>query len=388
MTSILISENTPGEADQIAQKLAGSDDIQVVGYARDGLETAQMAAQLRPDVALIHTGLAGMDGFQACQMAAMATAETACVLLAPPGEDNEDTWRRAMRAGARALLSTEVSADDLLSVVQEVGAVRERKDQREYQLVTDPSKMPVTIAITGAKGGIGKTTIATNMAICLQQKFPGQVVLVDFVGQYGDVPLLLDMRPQGGLGELMLHDEPDADLVQSQLVQHKSGLWILAAPDAAEISQVEANINPAYVAKLISILRSQYRFVVFDAPPLVGSVSSYLFSRCNFVIVVTYLLDLSAIRDTGALIEGLNGSQMPSEHIKLVVNRYSQRNPFSIADLQQTVKHEIDAHIPEDGATVTSAINEGIPVVLKSPGSSVAKAIKNLCDSLVAELPK
>ena len=176
--------------------------------------------------------------------------------------------------------------------------------------------------------------------------------------------------------------------MQSQLVQHKSGLWVLAAPDAAEVSRLEANMNPTYVGRLISILRSQHRFVVFDAPPLVGSVSSYLFSRCTFVIVVTYLLDLSAIRDTGALMESLNGSQMPSERIKLVVNRYSQSNPFSIADLEQTVKHEIDAHIPEDGATVSAAINEGIPVVLKAPGSSVAKAIKNLCDSVVAELPK
>ncbi len=387
MIRVLISENTPGEADEIAHKLASAEDIQIVGYARDGLEAAQMAAQLRPDVALIHTRLAGMDGFQACQMARVTAVETGCVLLAPPDEENEDTWRRAMVAGARGLLSTEASAAHLLSVVQELGAAKQPKDQHEYQLVTDPSKMPVTIAITGAKGGIGKTTLATNLAICLQHQFPGQVVLVDFVGQYGDVPLLLDMRPRVGLGELMLHEELDADLVQSHLTEHSSGLQILAGPNGTDIGRMGTQIDVTSAANLGSILRSEYRFVVFDVPALAGNVSAYLFSRCNFIVVVTYLLDLAAIRDTSTLIESLAQTQMPSDRIKLVVNRRSQRNPFSIADLQQTVNHPIDAQVPEDVVTVTSALNEGIPVVLKSPGSAVAKAIKKLCNSLIAELP-
>jgi len=286
------------------------------------------------------------------------------------------------------LLTAEASAEDLLEAVRQAGALTEHMDGPEYQLVTDPSKMPVTIAVTGAKGGIGKTTIATNLAICLQKEFPGQVVLVDFIGQYGDVPLLLDMHPPGGLGELMLVDELDADMVQSQLAQHSSGLWILAAPNGSDMSRIEPNIRIPYIADLISILRSKYRFVVFDAPPLIGNISSYLFSRCNFVVVVTYLVDLAAIRDTGTLIETLANSRRPTESIKLVVNRRSQRNPFSTADLQQTVKHDIAVEVPEDPTAVTAALNEGIPLTLKAPGSPVAQAIRGLSKDIIAELPK
>jgi len=388
MIRLVISENTPGAADQLAQKLAAADDIQVVGYARDGLEAAQMAAQLRPDVVLIHTTMAGMDGFQACQMATLAAPETGCVLLTPSSDNSQDLWQKAMRAGARGVLPLEAGAEQILATVREVGSAKERKSQHEYQLITDPTKMPVTIAVTGAKGGIGKTTIATNLSVCLQQQFPEQVLLVDFVGQYGDVPLLLDMHVRGGLGELMLHDELDADLVQSHLAQHSSGLWVLAGPNGQDINRLESKTNVPYMATLVSILRNKYRFVVFDLPPLVGSVSPYLFSRCNFIIVVTYLIDLAAILDTGTLIETLTESRIPSERIKLAVNRCSSHNPFSIADLQQTVKHQADANIPEDGPTVTSALNEGIPVVLRAAGSPVAKAIRNLCDQMVAELPK
>lgn len=388
MIKVLISENTPGEADELAGKLANADDVQVVGYARDGLEAAQMAVQLHPDVALIHTELTGMDGFEATQMATTAAPETACILLVPPGEDNEEMWRKAMRAGARGLTPADASPEKLLSTIKEVSSAKDYKDQREYQLITDPDKMPVTIAVTGAKGGIGKTTIATNLSVALQQKFRGQVVLVDFMGQYGDVPLMLDMQPRGGLGELLAYDELDEQIVQSQIAQHSCGLRILAAPQGRDMRHIGTQLDVSHIANLISVLRSSYRFVVFDAPPLVGDLSGYLFSRCTSIVVVTSLMDLSTIRDTGSLIESLTESRMPTERIKLVVNRHSQRNPFSIADLQQTVKHKIEARIPEDEATATASINEGIPLVLKSPRSSVAKAINSLCNSLLAELPK
>lgn len=388
MIRVLLSENTPGAADEIARKLTEADDIKIVGYARDGLEAAQMTAQLNPDAALIYTDMSGTDGFQACRMASLAAPQTGCILIAPPDTNNQETWQKAMNSGARGLLTAEASAEDLLEAVRQAGSLTQHMDEPEYQLVTDPSKMPVTIAVTGAKGGIGKTTIATNLAICLQKEFPSQVVLVDFLGQYGDIPLLLDMHPPGGLGELMLITELDADMVQSQLAQHSSGLWILAAPNGSDMSRIEPNIRIPYIADLISILRSKYRFVVFDAPPLIGNISSYLFSRCNFVVVVTYLVDLAAIRDTGTLIETLANSQRPTESIKLVVNRRSQRNPFSTADLQQTVKHDIAVEVPEDSTAVTSALNEGIPLTLKAPSSPVARAIRGLSKDIIAELPK
>ncbi len=388
MIRVLLSENTPGAADEIARKLAQADDIKVVGYARDGLEAAQMAVQLEPDAALIFTDMSGMDGFQACHMASLAAPKTGYILIAPADSNNQETWQKAMNAGARGLVTTAASADELIAAVRQAGALTTHMAKPEFQLVTDVSKMPVTIAVTGAKGGIGKTTIATNLAICLQKEFPGQVVLVDFLGQYGDVPLFLNMQPAGGLGELMLLEELDADMVRAQLAQHSSGLWVLAAPDGNDMSRIQPNIRVPRIADLISILRSEYRFVVFDAPPLVGDVSWYLLSRCNYVIVVTYLIDLAAIRDTATLIETLINSQRPAESIKLVVNRRSQRNPFSTADLQQTVNHDIAAEIPEDSTAVTSALNEGIPLVLKAPSSPVAHAIRGLTQDIIAELPK
>jgi len=206
---IMITEPQPGSADmlriRLTSELGGSHTgkFEIIGYARDGLEAAQMATQMVPDVILIHESLPGMNGYEACEMISLAAPNVATVLLVDPTRLSQpEVARRALRAGARGVLSADPSTEALLETLHDLIALQERRKQPEYELITDPMKMPVTFAVTGAKGGIGKTTVATNLAVSFARRFPNEVLLVDFYGQYGNVSLMLNLSPDGTIRDL------------------------------------------------------------------------------------------------------------------------------------------------------------------------------------------
>jgi DNA-binding NarL/FixJ family response regulator len=220
MLRVVISEVNPGTAEglrnDLVSHLTGEEQVQVVGYARDGLEAAQLAAQLGPDLLFIDEHMPGIDGFQACQLAAAAAPDTVCIITAD--KDDAVTVEKAMRSGARAAIKRDTPAGQLAELVTKLAELRRVKASEHYAIVTDPAKVPVTVAITAAKGGVGKTTIAANLAVLFAKRFPDQVALVDFYGQFGDVALALDLRPENTIADLIHFGALDADLVENHLL--------------------------------------------------------------------------------------------------------------------------------------------------------------------------
>jgi pilus assembly protein CpaE len=399
-TRIVLTEPQPGAADELQARLTGeaalavqqTSVVEIVGYARDGLEAAQMATQLTPDVILVHEELPGMDGYEACEMMSLAAPNVASVLLVDHSRlGNENVNRRALRAGARAVLALDSPTEVLLETLASLSELTERRQRPEYELITDPMKMPVTIAITGAKGGIGKTTLAANLAVSFARRFHGEVLLVDFYGQYGNVPLMLNLSANGNIGELATFAaELDINIIENHLVQHQdSTLKVLPGfPDLIDsrLPEVTGRDEIAFVADLIGLLRRHYRFVFFDVPPLVGRASAYIFSRCQYILLVSSLFDLNTVRDTATLYQQLTELHIAPEHIKLLVNRSSRGTEFSIKDLEQATGAKVAFELPDDPAAAVASINEGVPCVVSRPGSSLSRSVGQLTEMLVGEL--
>jgi pilus assembly protein CpaE len=142
-----------------------------------------------------------------------------------------------------------------------------------------------------------------------------------------------------------------------------------------------------YIANLLGVLRREFRYLIFDIPPLVHPLSNYVFLRSSYVVVVTALLDLSSIRNTSALLGSMIAAQLPAERIKLVVSRADGQNPFGLQDLEQAARHKVFAQIPNAPEVATTALNSGVPYVLSRPTSAVAKAVEKLAEML-AVAPK
>jgi len=381
---IVVTEAKPGDADVVRAGLTGAE-FEIVGYARDGLEGAQMALRLRPDVLVVHETLPELSGFHVAELVCAATTEVGVVLLAQ--REQEAVLRRAMMAGARDVVALDAPQSRLADVVREVAGLRAVRDGPEFGLVTDPDQMPVSIAITAAKGGVGKTLVAVNLAVLLAQRFRDRVALVDLHGQYGDAALALDIAPHGTIADLCSFDELDPELVQTHLTVHQpSSLRLLAAPLPTPGSDFSpTDIGLPFMASLIGLLRRAYRFVLFDMPPL-WPTSQYIISRCQQLLVVANTFDLATIHNTKSLLHLAGESIGEVQRVKLVANRVGGRTEFGPADLRTATGSEIYHQLPEDLANAAGSLNSGRPLVLEAPNSALAKSLVGLADKMTQEL--
>ncbi len=384
MIQIVITESEPGDAEGLLRVLTDSGQIEIVGFARDGLEAAQMAIQTQPDALIAHAKLPALSGYEVCKLVSLAAPQVACLLLVDY-TSAPSAIAEAMRAGARAVLSLDLSPQELVDTVVAAAQIKEITQTNEYAIVTDPQQMPITIALMSAKGGVGKTTLATNLSTLFAQRFPDSVVLVDMYAQLGDVSVSLNLEPRGSLVSLAAHaDELDTQLVEGALVTHKSTLRVLPGSSTPQLVAWDC-LSVSYIASLLGVLRRNYRFVFCDLPPMLWSSTLYVLARCQHILIVTNLFELTTIRDTASLVRMLmDAGYVSRQAIHLIVNRVSPQDRFEIKDLEETVGMPITFQIPNSVQTTVAAANKGEPFVLTQPNAPISRSLNELADLLLA----
>src|SRR4051812_8627951 len=271
---VLVVDDIPETRDHLTKLLGFEPDIDVVGSASSGHEAVEMAARLRPDVVLMDINMPDMDGIVATEQLSSAVPTAAVVMMSVQGE--ADYLRRSMLAGAREFLVKPFSSDELNASIRQVSA-RERDKLSRMAVMPvaagsnggggprsgEPGESGTVVAVFSPKGGVGRTTVAVNLAVAAANELGKSVVIMDASFQFGDVGVLLNLNPKSkSIADLIPELEAgEPDSLDTFLIKHTAGIHVLLAPPSPETAEM---ITASGVRKIIESLRRNHDLVIVD----------------------------------------------------------------------------------------------------------------------------
>src|SRR5690349_14049416 len=343
-----ISEYRVQESDSAADWLGSpSPDICIIDFDRDRRKAAMAAEN-------IHS----------------AAPDTA--LFAVSSDSQPDLIIQAMRAGCSEYLLKPVGREQLLNAVARVGG------RRRERLQTNKAQV---LAFMGAKGGCGVTSLVTQLGALLASSFSRKTLIVDLHPDFGDAALYLGLtRYRYHFFELVENtDRLDAELLQSFLARHSSGLDLIPAPEGNDMPR---RIQPGAIAQTFDFLKARYDYILVDMAPGLSDENLEMIRHCDQLHVVT-VAEVSALRNAVRHFDYLTRKEIPRERFRVILNRHQKRSLISDSEIEKTIGQRIFWKVPNQYAHVVKAINGGDPIALLS-SSDVTKNLKDMASTLGA----
>ena len=300
---------------------------------------------------------------------------------------NAAALRQSMRAGASDYLEAPGSAEEIERTVTRALTRKAREGSRRRGELPPPVALGTIVTVFGAKGGIGKTTIATNLAISLAQYGNQSVALVDLDTRFGDVAITLDLKSERSIADLVRDlnsiDGIDANTLRDALTRHASGVWVLPAPSRP--SQWR-DLHPDGVKNVIDVLAQTHDFVVVDTPGTFSPFVGVALEVATVILAVT-TPELASIKDTVVTLDLLREHFQDSPaKVRLLLNQVGKETTISAASIENTVGEPVWWAIPHD-AEVTKSTQLGLPVVLRQRNSKAAREFQDMARALSGVLP-
>jgi len=374
---IVIVDDIAETREHLTKLLSFEPDIEVVGAAASGEEAIEVTAKLQPDILLMDINMPGMDGIATTERVSATFPATSIIMMSVQGE--ADYLRRSMLAGAREFLVKPFSSDELTASIRQVH-IREKQKRGRMVVAanagaaaSDPDKKPGKIVTLFApKGGVGRTTLAVNLAVAMAGEQRQTVTLVDGSFQFGDVGVLLNLNPKNKSIIDVVADpgSTDEDLVDTSLINHSTGIKVLLAPPSPEMAEL---ITVDQIRRMMGRLRDTNDFTVVDLWPHFNDVSLALLDMSD-VILTVLTLEITNIKNIRLFLE-VAGQLGYGDRLKLVLNRADSAFGIRVADVENSVGRKIDHQVVSDGRTVVYALNRGVPFVWSNSQAPVSEDI-------------
>lgn len=333
---------------------------------------AQLGGAPAPDVLLLDIR---PDPAQAVALAGRLAQQCPQISVVLVGEQEPETALAALRAGVRDLLAPEAGPAEIKLALESAG--RTAAARATAAAPTSPhGTAGRVVSVVSPKGGVGKTTVAANVAVGLAQRFPNAVVLVDLDIQFGDVASALDLEPEYFLPDTVRGQaRTDSMVLKTVLTRHSTGLYVICAPDSPADADT---VTEADVTRLLQMLAAEFRYVVVDTAPGLSEHTLSALDQTTDLLLLTSM-DVPGVRGMRKELDTLRRLELlPASH-HVVLNFADPKSLLTVPDVEFTIGTEVDVQLPRSKA-VPDSVDQGMPLLQSRRRDPMTKQLQALVD--------
>jgi pilus assembly protein CpaE len=308
-------------------------------------------------------------------------------LLAIGSDFTQELLLEAIQAGVVEVLTKPLDPAHVRTALQRVHRRADRGTRGEG--ASSPGRV---LALVGAKGGVGTTALATNLAVEIHRRTGGRTLLLDLDVEQGETALFLGMEPRFSLLDLLRHFQPTVSGLLAACIDHheESGIDLLAAPAQAQLVQPDEFrlLSAENLRPVLEFLREHYDWIVIDRPRSFHPAFSAILEQADETYLVT-TPDLQALRNITRSLPLLRqaGGKDKKGQIRMIVNRYPVNAPITLQEIEETVGMDVFHALGADFFPLNESIHEGQPLVL-TESSQFASDIRALAELITGGAPE
>lgn len=360
------------------KSLLGNDEIAFIGFAKQGDTALEKVMSLKPNVVLIQCNDDYNSALDLSENIYIKMPGTSIVLI---GDVIElDTVKKAMLAGVRKVLEFPIDRAHLIENIQLAYNV-----EKTRVINTNPSSQNMEskiVTVFGSKGGIGKTTIAVNLAVTLA-KMGKKTAVIDTDLQFGDANVFFDIDSKDTISELSENSQlTDIDVVRRFMMLHYSGVSVLCAPKSPEYAEY---VTAKHIETIINTIRPYFDYIIIDTTPLFNDATMVAIENANLVLLVSGM-DISTIRNTKTTLNILDALKQ-KEKVEIVINRIVDSG-IKLKDIERVLQMEVKNKISFDFKTALTCHNKGVPIVIDAPRSTIALEMMQCAKNIINNTDK
>lgn len=379
---VLVVEVQEEERKLVSDTLSKVDYITLVGEVEELEETNYLIEEYSPNVVLLGVNLK-FDKYALARSLSYEYPDMAIIIMEK--ELKEDTVYKAMFAGAKDVIITPITSAKLVdSIYRSYELVKENKIVHRDKPISPKRKSGRGhfITVFSTKGGVGKTFISINLAASLAKNTDKRICLVDLDLDFGNVALALNIVPRYTILDIVDDIRNiDQDLIESYLIPHESGIKLLPANAKPQINEF---VNAEHIEIILRALQGTFDYIVVDMPARFYEPVNPAFQFADLLLMIA-TPEISTLRNIKASILTMEEYNFPKSKIKLILNKADNSGQIKPKDVESTLSEKLYGIIDADYKLATLSLNNGNPVVLYKPRSSISKSFGNLVKKINSE---